>query len=180
MQLKIKKISLLILTAMAIGMISVSAQNYEWAFGIGGAGDQNSMDMATDSLGNVYLIGNLQGTAFLNSFGGTDIFYAQYSIDVTGIEDPKGETGMDIIPDRNYPNPAGNKTYIGFCLLKEQHITLKISNLFGKELKMLMNEMKVPGRYLLETNVSDLRAGIYLYSITSNDFVITKKLMVVK
>ena len=61
-----KKNILLILFNM-IGLMSVSAQNYEWAKGIGGPVDQNSMDMAADSEGNVYLSG--KGVTVFNPAG---------------------------------------------------------------------------------------------------------------
>ena len=45
---------------------------------------------------------------------------------------------------------------------------------------MIMNEVKQPGRYLVETDVYDLETGIYFYSITSNDMILTRKMVVVK
>jgi len=57
---------------------------------------------------------------------------------------------------------------------------LKISNLFGKEIKTLVNEMKEPGRYLVETDISDLGTGIYFYSLSAGDEMITRKIVVLK
>ena len=120
------------------------------------------------------------GTAILNSAGGVDIFIARYSQDLTGIESPGEKTDRDVIFDQIYPNPACNKTTIGFTLFREGHITLKISSLFGKEMKLLMNEMKEPGRYLVETDISDLGTGIYFYSLSAGDEMMTRKIVVLK
>ncbi|MCK9421537.1 MAG: T9SS type A sorting domain-containing protein [Bacteroidales bacterium] len=68
--------------------ITSPGQNYEWAKAIGAAGNENCLDMVTDIAGNVYIIGNIEGTnidfdpgpgtALLNSAGGSDIFFAKY------------------------------------------------------------------------------------------------------
>jgi len=164
--------------------------NYLWAERLGGQNSDFGNSIALAGLQRVCITGGFMGTnvdfdpgpgtAFLNSAGGTDIFYARYSQDLTGIEDPDGETSMNIILEQAYPNPASLRISIGFSLLEEEHITVKISNLFGNEIKMIMNEVKKPGRYLVEMDVSDLAAGIYFYSISSDDEVITGKMVVVK
>jgi hypothetical protein len=164
--------------------------NYVWAESIGGLYSDFGNSIALSGPAKVSITGGFMGTgvdfdpgagtAFLNSAGGVDIFYARYSQDVSGIENPGIETGQNIILDQNYPNPAFNKAAIGFSLVTETHITLKISNLFGKEMKILMNEVKKPGRYFVETDVRDLVAGIYFYSVNSDDEMITRKMMVVK
>jgi len=120
------------------------------------------------------------GTAFLNSAGGMDVFYACYSLDVTGIENPGDETGHYIILDQNYPNPASSKTVIGFSLFNKDHITLKISNLLGKEIRVMVNGVKEPGKYLLEADIRDLGTGIYFYSIASGDEMIKRKMVVIQ
>ena len=164
--------------------------NYLWAERIGGIYPDFGGSIALTDPAKVYLTGGFMGsnvdfdpgpgTAFLNSAGGTDIFYAKYSLNVTGIENQISEPGKDIILDQNYPDPAFNKTTLRFSLFKEEYITLKISNLFGKEIKTIMNEVKQPGRYLAETDVGGLGAGIYFYSIASGDVMITRKMVVVK
>lgn len=64
------------------------AQQYEWAEGLGGTGDDSNRDLALNSQGNVYITGTFQGTnidfdpgpgtAYLSSAGGLDIFIAKY------------------------------------------------------------------------------------------------------
>jgi len=164
--------------------------NYTWAESIGGLYSDFGNSIALTGPAKVCITGGFMGanvdfdpgsgTAFLNSAGGVDIFYARYSQDITGIENPEGETGLDIILEQNYPDPAHDRTTIGFSSLKKEHITLKISNLFGKEIKLIMNEMKEPGRYLVETDVSDLGAGLYFYSLITEDEMITRNMAVVK
>ncbi len=78
---------LLVVLNLACNQI-ISAQNYQWAKSVGAAGEQSCMDMAVDSQGNLYLIGNISGSnidfdpgegiALLSSSGGVDIFFAKY------------------------------------------------------------------------------------------------------
>lgn len=163
---------------------------YLWAERLGGIYSDIGGSIALTGPAKVCITGGFMGsnvdfdpgpgTAFLNSAGGTDIYYARYSFDVTGVENPDSEPGKDIILEQNYPNPAYSKTIIRFSLWKEEHITLKISNLFGKEVKTIIDEVKQPGRYLVETDLRDLKTGIYFYSITSDDVLTTRKLVVGK
>jgi len=108
--------------------------------------------------------------------GGYDVFFAKYD----PIGNPGSEHDQDFILDQIYPNPASKTTTIGFTLLDKEKITLKISNLFGKEMKLIMDEVKNPGRYLVEIDVRDLETGIYFNSITSDDEIITREMVVVK
>lgn len=164
--------------------------NYVWAAGIGGHYPDFGSSIALAGPAKVYITGGFMGTgvdfdpgpgtAFLNSAGGVDIFFAQYYQYITGIENPGSEHGKNIILYQVSPNPACKRTVIGFTLLKKEQITLKISDLSGKEIKLIMDEVKDPGRYLVETDVSGLDTGIYFFSIDSGNEIITGKIVVVK
>ena len=56
-------------------------------------------------------------------------------------------------------------------------VTIKVSDVLGKEVANLLNEEKTPGNYRVEFNASKLASGIYFYRLHAGDFVETKKLI---
>ncbi len=81
---------------------------------------------------------------------------------------------------QNYPNPFNPTTTINYQIPKDGFVTLKIYDVLGKEVATLVNENKSTGRYNVEFNAGNLASGVYLYQVMVNDFVSTKKLVLLK
>ena len=56
----------------------------------------------------------------------------------------------------------------------------EVYDLIGKEVKMLVNEVKSPGNYSVDFNGSEFSSGIYFYRLTSGEFTNTKKFTLIK
>lgn len=80
---------------------------------------------------------------------------------------------------QNYPNPFNPITIIKFDLPKAANITIKIFDVLGKEL-FNINEFKKAGSYDLKFNGQDLPSGLYFYTLESNGFKETKKMVLLK
>jgi len=82
---------------------------------------------------------------------------------------------------QNYPNPFNPVTKLDFEISKTGFISIKVYDLLGKEISVLMNEKKNPGLYNLEFGNSGLPAGVYFYSLSFDGNVIdTKKMLLIK
>lgn len=81
---------------------------------------------------------------------------------------------------QNYPNPFNPTTTINYQIKEDGLVTLKIYDVLGSEVKTLVNEDKTKGRYAFNFNASDLASGVYIYQLRVNDFVSSKKLMLLK
>jgi hypothetical protein len=81
---------------------------------------------------------------------------------------------------QNYPNPFNPTTQIGFTLPVSGFTTLKIYDVVGNEVAILMNETKEAGRYTVPFNGTNLSSGIYFYRLKVNNFTATKKLVLMK
>ncbi|MFH0736605.1 MAG: T9SS type A sorting domain-containing protein [bacterium] len=83
---------------------------------------------------------------------------------------------------QNYPNPFNPSTEIKYQIGKDGFISLKIYNVLGKEIAVLVNENKTAGDYIVKFNaqIYNLTSGIYLYELRVNDFVQTKKMILLK
>ncbi len=82
--------------------------------------------------------------------------------------------------EQNYPNPFNPTTTINYQIPKDGFVTLKIYDVLGREVAVLVNENKSTGRYNINFNASNLASGVYMYQIKVNDFVSTKKLLLLK
>jgi hypothetical protein len=82
--------------------------------------------------------------------------------------------------DQNYPNPFNPVSTIGFSIPESRFVTLKVYDILGREVAVLMNEKKPPGRYEVEFDGSGLSSGIYFYRLTAGQYVETRKMILMK
>lgn len=94
------------------------------------------------------------------------------------------------IPDdfklyQNYPNPFNPSTKIKFRIKESGFVKLKIFNLIGKEIATLVNENLQAGVYEIPFNINqfsdkNISSGVYFYRLETNNFIQTKKMIVIK
>ena len=82
--------------------------------------------------------------------------------------------------EQNYPNPFNPVTTIRFSIPKEVPVNLSVYNILGERIKELKNEVIKPGYYKIEFNATTLSSGVYFYRIKAEDFVQTKKMILMK
>ena len=81
---------------------------------------------------------------------------------------------------QNYPNPFNPITTINYAISKSSLVTIKISDLLGREIKTLVNDNKNSGEYSVVFDASQLVSGVYFYQMQAGDFKETKKLVFLK
>jgi len=81
---------------------------------------------------------------------------------------------------QNYPNPFNPSTKIRFAIIKASDINLSIYNVVGELVATLVNEHLNAGYHEYEFNASNISSGIYIYRILADDFVETKKMVLMK
>lgn len=86
----------------------------------------------------------------------------------------------DFLLYQNYPNPFNPSTSINYQIPKEGIVTLKVYDILGNEMKTLVNEFKSSGNYSVEFDASKLASGMYLYRLQVNQYVSTKKMLLLK
>jgi hypothetical protein len=82
--------------------------------------------------------------------------------------------------EQNYPNPFNPSTTISFQVPEKEFVTLKVFNILGKEVAVLVNEEKPAGKYEVEFTAKDLVSGVYFYKLEAESFVETKKMILIK
>jgi hypothetical protein len=81
---------------------------------------------------------------------------------------------------QNYPNPFNPATTISYSIPNSGNVTLKIFNILGQEVKSLVNEYQNAGVHKLTFDASSLTSGVYFYSLSTDNFLQVKKMMLVK
>jgi hypothetical protein len=82
---------------------------------------------------------------------------------------------------QNYPNPFNPMTTIEFTLAEDSKVSLKVFDMLGREVAMLMSRELKAGVLHQETfDVSKLSSGMYIYRLQTGNKSLVKKLMVLK
>ena len=81
---------------------------------------------------------------------------------------------------QNFPNPFNPATTINYQIPQTGFVTLKIYDILGKEITTLVNEQKNQGRYSVDFDASRLASGVYIYQLRANDYVSSKKMLLLK
>ncbi len=90
------------------------------------------------------------------------------------------ELPLEYALDQNYPNPFNPVTTIQFSLEKAGRTTLEIYNVLGQKVATLVNGELSAGAHRYQWNASGMASGIYFYRLRSQNFVATKKMILVK
>lgn len=75
----------------------------------------------------------------------------------------------------SYPNPFKQTTLIEYTVPHSEKVTIKIFDLYGREIETLVNKVIHPGIYQIEWDAAGLPAGIYLYRMQAGRFIHTKR-----
>jgi hypothetical protein len=92
----------------------------------------------------------------------------------------QGQMPKFVVLRQNYPNPFNPSTTIEYELPARMHVSLRVFNLLGQEVALLVNDVQEAGHRSVHFNASDFPSGVYLYELMAGDFVTTKRLVVLR
>ncbi|MFL5751924.1 MAG: T9SS type A sorting domain-containing protein [Bacteroidia bacterium] len=99
---------------------------------------------------------------------------------------PSGSTGIASVSpakfnlDNVFPNPAADKVKFSYALTEETTVNIRLVDISGKEVKVLLNQKQEKGNYSPEFVLSDLDAGIYFYRFSAGTAQVTKKIVITR
>lgn len=91
----------------------------------------------------------------------------------------------DFIPavyklEQNYPNPFNPSTLIKFSIPEASHVKVTISDILGKEISTLVNDQFSAGNYSVNFDAGKLSSGVYIYTLMTDKFKQSKKMLLMK
>ncbi len=153
-----------------------------------GGGGGSFRDVNVDAAGNVMVVNSsFEAFRMYSPPDGKNSFTTNspYSIDVdaggvTSVIETSSSVPSEYSLEQNYPNPFNPTTNINFSISTSEFVTLKIYNALGQEVATVVNEFLNAGSYNVNFNAEYLASGMYIYKITTNSFVSTKKMLLLK
>lgn len=108
-----------------------------------------------------------------------DIFRADQ---VTSVKEPDGQfiIPREITLLQNYPNPFNPTTIIRYYLPQQTHVELVIYDIEGRKIETLLSQQESAGLHAVEWDANQYPTGMYLYRLSTNQNVFTKRMLLVK
>jgi len=132
-----------------------------------------------DPVSNLYIhlnVGNTTGSK--DPIDSLQVLYNQWLL--TGIRNLSGEVPTGIILEQNFPNPFNPETKIRFSINGNHYLKIKIFSITGQLIITLFNDNLSTGNYELIWNASGYPSGVYYYQLQADDYIITRRMTLLK
>jgi hypothetical protein len=107
-------------------------------------------------------------------------------VDLDGFSKYSNIVNIEVVPPAKYelsnayPNPWNPTTNIRYQVPVNIFVTIKVFDALGKEVVILVNELKPAGSYEITLNSKGLSSGVYYYQMKAGSFFETKKFILIK
>jgi Secretion system C-terminal sorting domain/FG-GAP repeat len=100
----------------------------------------------------------------------------------TDIKDHKGYIPENFKLYQNYPNPFNPSTTINYQLSMNNHVTVKVFDILGRVVAILVNEAQSAGKHEIEFDADkyNLSSGVYFYELRAKDNALYKKMVLLR
>lgn len=136
----------------------------------------NGYGTTTEPMSYSFVDENVYGTLYYRlrqvDFDGTATFSQVIEVDAGPI------TSYELA--QNYPNPFNPATNISYMIPEAGIVKLAVYDVLGNEIAVLVNEHQKPGQYEVTFDAAGFTSGVYFYTLQSNGFSATKKLMLLR
>ena len=140
-----------------------------------GAESLEVLDPDTSSIYDTEFLDTLHGWSF-----GTNGAIYKFNSDLIGINHQGGNVPSASKLEQNYPNPFNPSTTIKYTLAHHTRVRISLYDALGRLVKILLDDIREPGKYTLHFNASGLSSGIYFYKLDAGRFTETHKMVLLK
>lgn len=99
---------------------------------------------------------------------------------LTAIQLPAPSLPASMQLNQNYPNPFNPSTTIEFSVPETGEVTLTVFNILGEQVATLLDQELNPGNYRADFGSAHLSSGTYIYRLSSNGSIETRKMVLMK
>jgi glucose/arabinose dehydrogenase len=82
--------------------------------------------------------------------------------------------------EQNYPNPFNPTTVIRYQVPVVGGVRLSVYDMLGREVAVLVNEWKAPGRYEITFDATGLSSGVYVYRLTAGQYIQSRTMVLIR
>ena len=150
----------------------------------------------TTSLSGMTLLGKAFSPVYLDNtyLPGSNRFYRVAAVDkdgnigipsdVVSVQTTSTQADRELLAafalEQNYPNPFNPSTLIHYTIPKEAYVSLKVYDLLGREVAVLVHDKKAPGSYAETWDASGMASGVYVCRLRSGDFVQSRRMLLLR
>ncbi len=114
----------------------------------------------------------------INAEGSTSPFSSAFT---TAVEEPPMVSMPSLFSlEQNYPNPFNPETIISYTIPSTSRVRLKVHDILGQEVAVLVDEVKQPGVHQAIFNGVNCPSGLYFYTLEAGGNIIMRKMMLLK
>ena len=178
-------------TSYQLYSIHFSNSNFGWASGYDGS-TSSGIILNTTNGGIIWNSNLIEADTFLYSIHFADLNYG-WAVGENGTilhttnggvsfveEEQIDEVPAEFLLMQNYPNPFNPSTKIRYSVPQSSNVIIKVFDILGNEIETLVNEEKSKGTYEITWYAATLPSGVYFYQLKSNNYIATKKMVLLK
>ncbi|MFH0735471.1 MAG: M20/M25/M40 family metallo-hydrolase [bacterium] len=141
---------------------------------------EESIDLSSYSGKNILIQFLLKSDGYLqeDGFYFDDITVKSYN-KFTDVED-NYTTITSYNLNQNYPNPFNGQTIMSFELPVQSSVSLIVYDIIGRQIATVVDNKLNAGRHTYNFNASNLSSGVYFYTLKTENFTSTRKLVLLK
>ncbi len=143
--------------------------SHNWSSSAENSNNENTLILHDADVANQYL---QEFAARYYQFGGSD------SIHVTAVDGVRAPLAVSL--SNAFPNPFRGATQIAYAVPSQRHVTLKLYDVQGREVRTLVNGVQAAGRYTVTLEAKSLAAGLYLCRLDVDGQTAQRKMMLLK
>jgi hypothetical protein len=117
---------------------------------------------------------------FVDDPDSLSLVYGHIDLLPVAIEGPENSVPQEFSLNQNYPNPFNPSTTIEFQIPNTEFTTLKVYNLVGQEIAVLVSKELSAGTYKFSWNGAGLASGVYIYRLQAGEFVESRKMLLLR
>jgi hypothetical protein len=106
--------------------------------------------------------------------------FARWSTEPVNVSNMSPNIPGSFVLHQNYPNPFNPVTTILFSVPEQSHVELRVYDLLGREVQVLVNDVKLAGTHTVELDARSLPSGVYFYRINTPSFIETKRMILLR
>jgi hypothetical protein len=99
---------------------------------------------------------------------------------ITSVEDHSSEIPFQFTLEQNFPNPFNPSTKIRYSVSQNSNVMIKVFDILGNEIEILVNEEKPVGTYEITWYAANLPSGVYFYKLQAGNYFEMKKMILLK
>jgi hypothetical protein len=123
---------------------------------------------------------HISGTDLFAGTRGAGVYRRPLSEMISSVPLLPGEVPAGFSLEQNFPNPFNPGTTIRFSLPRKTRTSLKVFDLLGREVALLVDQEMAAGTYEVPFDGKRLSSGVYYYRLQTGEYLQSRKFLLLR